>query len=69
MQALDVVATLQGYPEQRIGRGQVGTVVETLDGNHLLVEFADLNGVAYAIKPIPVEALIALRHAPADRPT
>ncbi|HRQ56417.1 MAG TPA: DUF4926 domain-containing protein [Azoarcus taiwanensis] len=67
MQSFDVVATLQAYPEQRIGRGQVGTVIETLDRNHLLVEFADLNGVAYAITPIPADALIALTHAPVDR--
>lgn len=68
MQTFHVVATLQAYPEQRIGRGQVGTVVETLDNDHLLVEFADLNGVTYALTPIPAYALIALRHAPAGRP-
>lgn len=46
-------------------KGQVGTVVEELNSDHVLVEFADLNGVAYAISPIPVGQLIELKHAPA----
>lgn len=64
MKMLDVVATLRELPEQHVGKGQVGTVVEELDGGHVLVEFADLNGVAYAISPIPVEQLIELKHTP-----
>ncbi len=58
MKILDVVATLQDFPEQRVARGQVGTVVEGLDSDHVLVEFADLNGVAYALSPIQVGQLL-----------
>lgn len=65
MRVLDVVATLCAFPEQRVGRGQVGTVVEELDRDHVLVEFADLNGVAYAIAPIPVDQLMELKYSPA----
>jgi hypothetical protein len=65
MKLLDVVATLQDLPEQRVAKGQVGTVVEELDDSHVLVEFADLNGVAYAIEPIPVDLLMELKHTPA----
>lgn len=43
-----VASTLQDLPEQRFAKGQVGTVVEALDSDHVLVEFADLSGVAYA---------------------
>lgn len=66
MKVLDVVATLHALPEQRVGIGQVGTVVEELDNDHVLVEFADLHGVAYAIAPIPVGRLIELKHTPAS---
>lgn len=66
MKLLDVVATLQDFPKQQVVIGQVGTVVEELDGEHVLVEFADLNGVAYAIAPMPVAQLMVLKHAPAE---
>ena len=65
MKILDVVATLQDFPEQRVAKGQVGTVVEELDSDHVLVEFADLSGVAYALSPIQVGQLIELKHTPA----
>ena len=46
MRVLDVVATLREFPDQRVGKGQVGTVVDELDHDHVLVEFSDLDGVA-----------------------
>lgn len=67
MRMLDVVATLQDFPEQQVVKGQVGTVVEELDADHVLVEFADVNGVAYAIAPMPVGQLMELKHAPAEQ--
>lgn len=65
MKLLDVVATLQDLPEQHVAKGQVGTIVEELDGKNVLVEFADLDGVAYAISPLPVGLLMELKHTPA----
>jgi hypothetical protein len=65
MKTLDVVATLEDLPAQHLAKGQVGTIVETLGANMFLVEFADLNGVAYAIAPIPGGKLMELRHSPA----
>lgn len=65
MKLLDVVATLDAFPEQGIVKGQVGTVVEELDDNFVLVEFADLSGVASAIAPMPMAGLMELKHAPA----
>ncbi len=61
---LDVVATTEDMPEAHLAKGQVGTIIEELDKDVVLVEFADLGGVAYAIEPIPVRKLMALRHAP-----
>jgi hypothetical protein len=65
MKVLDVVATTSAIPSARLACGQVGTIVECLDDAHFLVEFADLNGVTYAIEPIPADALIELHHEPA----
>lgn len=46
-QLLDVVALLSDRPEQGLMRGQVGTVVELLDGAYE-VEFSDDHGRTYA---------------------
>src|ERR1700744_2401918 len=50
---LDVVALLSDLPAQRLARGQVGSVVEELDDDTLLVEFSDGEGRAYALTPCP----------------
>ncbi|KXW58500.1 DUF4926 domain-containing protein [Ferrovum myxofaciens] len=65
MKLLDVVATLEDVPAAHLAKGQVGTIVDELSDEVVLVEFADLNGVAYAVEPISVGKLIELRHAPA----
>ena len=65
MKLLDVVATLEDLPEAHLAKGQVGTIIDELDKDVVLVEFADLSGAAYAIEPISVGKLIELRHAPA----
>lgn len=64
MKLLDVVAPLQDFPERNVAKGQVGTIVEELDRDNVLVEFADINGVAYAIAPMPVDKLMELKHTP-----
>ena len=65
MKLLDVVATLEALSAARLAKGQVGTIVDELTEGVVLVEFADLGGVAYAIEPIPVRQLIELHHMPA----
>ncbi len=57
MKLLDVVATVQDFPERNVAKGQVGTIVEELDGSTVLVEFADANGVAHTLAPLPVATL------------
>jgi hypothetical protein len=61
---LDPVALLTDLPVHRLGRGQVGTVVEQLDDDTSLVEFSDDQGRAFAIVPCPREALLVLHYAP-----
>lgn len=65
MKLLDVVATLETIPAARLAKGQVGTIVDELDGNTVLVEFSDVDGIPYALESIPVANLIELHHAPA----
>ena len=61
---LDVVALLADLPAERLARGQVGTVVESLDERTVLVEFSDDEGRAYAIVPCPRSELLILHYVP-----
>ncbi len=61
---LDVVALLIKLPEEGLGRGQVGTVVEQLDERTFLVEFSDERGRAYAVAPCPRATLLVLHYVP-----
>jgi len=59
---LDVVALLADLPAHGLARGQVGTIVELLDEETVLVEFSDEQGRAYAITPCPRSELLVLRY-------
>jgi hypothetical protein len=61
---LDVVALLGDRPADNLARGQVGTVVETLDETTVLVEFSDDNGRANAIAPCARAEVIVLHYVP-----
>ena len=61
---LDVVALLTDVPTQQLARGQVGTVVEELGGEILVVEFSDDQGRAYAVAPCPQAELLVLHYVP-----
>jgi Domain of unknown function (DUF4926) len=61
---LDVVALLVDLPAQQLARGQVGTIVEQLDNETLLVEFSDDQGQAYAIAACPRADLLVLHYVP-----
>ena len=61
---LDVVALLADIPEKGLARGQVGTVVEPLDGNASLIEFSDDEGKAYAVVACPHTELLILHYEP-----
>ncbi len=60
---LDVVALLSDVPTHGLLRGQVGTVVELLDGAYE-VEFSDEEGKTYAELALPPDQLLLLRHRP-----
>jgi hypothetical protein len=64
LSVLDVVALLADVPAKGLARGQVGTVVETLDEEAVLVEFSDDEGRAYAIAALPRSDLLVLHYVP-----
>jgi Domain of unknown function (DUF4926) len=61
---LDVVALLDDLPAAGLARGQVGTVVESLDEKTALVEFSGDDGRAFAVVPCPRDQLLVLHYAP-----
>ncbi|HEX4294684.1 MAG TPA: DUF4926 domain-containing protein [Rhizomicrobium sp.] len=61
---LSPVALLGDRPGDKLARGQVGTVVEDLDGGAVLVEFSDDQGRAYGIVPCLRAELIVLHYVP-----
>jgi hypothetical protein len=60
---LDVVALLADVPDEGLARGQVGTVVESLDDATALVEFSDDDGQAYAVVACRRAELLVLHYA------
>jgi len=58
---LGVVALLSDMPAQGLVRGQVGTVVELLDGA-CEVEFSDNEGRTYAELALTADQLLVLHH-------
>jgi catabolite regulation protein CreA len=64
LSVLDVVAPLADLPAAGLARGQVGTVVEILGNDTVLVEFSDDDGRAYAIVSCPIADLLLLHYEP-----
>jgi hypothetical protein len=60
---LDVVALLADVPAHSLVRGQVGTVVELLNGAYE-VEFSDEEGYTYAELGLAPDQLLVLHHRP-----
>jgi hypothetical protein len=63
---LDVVALLNDEPGLGLVRGQVGTIVEELEGDVFEVEFSDNDGRTYATVTLPAGELLVLRHESAE---
>jgi len=61
---LSVVALLADRPAEKLARGQVGTVVESIADDTVLVEFSDDTGRPYAITPCASTDLLVLHHEP-----
>ena len=64
MKIHDIVALLEDIPESQLARGQVGTIVEEWQAGIYEVEFADIDGRAYAFAAVPQSSLMPLRFEP-----
>lgn len=64
LELLQTVALLRDWPQARLRRGHVGTVVETLGDDRYLVEFSGKDGRAFALETLPGDALLPLRYEP-----
>jgi len=60
LKLLDVVALLKAIPEEKLMKGQVGTIVEELEKGVYEVEFADKQGRTITSIPLAAEALMLL---------
>jgi Domain of unknown function (DUF4926) len=58
----NVVAVLADMPTAKLLCGQVGTVVEVLPEDNVLVAFTDDSSHAYAIAPIKIAKLLVLQY-------
>lgn len=67
IELLAEVALLRDLPEHNLVRGQVGTVVETLSGDAVEVEFSDDEGRTYATAAVPARDLVRLHHGPFEQ--
>ncbi len=62
LRELDVVALTVDLPEEKLYRGQVGTIVMELAPDVFEIEFADENGRTYAQLPLRAPQLLRLRY-------
>ena len=63
MEPFQTVALLKDLPGESLVRGQVGTVVETLDVDRYEVEFVDTDGRTYGLATLERSPIMPLVHA------
>lgn len=61
---LDVVVLLSDLPAEKLRKGSLGTVVEVFENGNYLVEFADTNGVTYAMPVLSDLQLMKVHQEP-----
>lgn len=65
IELLDVVVLTKPVLELGLRKGELGTVVELLDQDVFLVEFADTNGATYAMQSLAASELMKVYYEPA----
>ncbi|WP_394990261.1 DUF4926 domain-containing protein [Emticicia sp.] len=60
----DVVVLTEEIPSHKLRKGELGTIVEKLDNDAFLVEFADTKGVTYAMIPLKSSSLMKVYYEP-----
>jgi len=61
---LDVVVLTRNLPEHQLQKGAIGTIVELIQGDVFLVEFADKHGVSYAMLDLPASQIMKVVREP-----
>lgn len=61
---LDVVALTEDLPNEKLVRGQVGTVVHVHTPTAFEVEFCDNQGRTYGLLTLRADQLMVLHHRP-----
>jgi len=64
LELFDVVVLTEAIPSYNLRKGVLGTIVEILDEEVFLIEFADTKGVSYAIVPIKSSSLMKVYYEP-----
>jgi hypothetical protein len=64
---LTAVAVLRDIPEDKLVRGQVGTIIEELVPGAYLVEFCDKEGHPYAVVAAKSDDLMRLHYGPMEK--
>ena len=64
LELFDVVVLTEAIPSYNLRKGVLGTIVEILDEEVFLIEFADTKGVTYAIVPIKSSSLMKVYYEP-----
>jgi hypothetical protein len=64
IQELDVVALTEDLPDQKLVRGQVGTVVFVYGSDAIEVEFVDTDGHTYGLTTLMASQLRPLHYEP-----
>lgn len=63
---LDVVALLKDRPDEKLLRGQIGTVVECYGKSDFEVEFSDNNGRTISLLTLSTDEIMLLHNEPAQ---
>ncbi|KAB7730939.1 DUF4926 domain-containing protein [Rudanella paleaurantiibacter] len=63
---LDVVAVLHDLPAEKLRKGSLGTIVELFDNQTFLVEFADPDGVPYAMPILAQDQVLKIYQTPVE---
>lgn len=65
IELLDVVVLTKPIPDLGLRKGELGTVVELLDKDVFLAEFADTHGTTYAMPALSAGELMKVYYEPA----
>ncbi|QMW00480.1 DUF4926 domain-containing protein [Spirosoma foliorum] len=63
---LDVVVLATDLPAEKLKKGSLGTIVEVFNNGDFLVEFANMNGITYALSTLSSTQLIKVYQEPIE---